>query len=279
MSLTIHALNLGNIEIDSSLLVLYRNHGRWVTIPCWGYLVLGGGEGPILVDTGYRNEWSLEIMGMKGNILDGTGLENELAKHGLRPADIRYVIHTHLHTDHAGKDDIFPIQRTTVVVNRREVEVAAAYGTFAYQPQDIKHVIDRIYTPGSAWLLDLKYSGPVEVVPGVVCDLAGGHTEGSMNVLVETGDGVACICGDVIYNLQAQIIEPTFQLQFREPRTTGNSDLSIAQERGAVKKVLNSGRWILPMHDQPVKVDTGGKITGRLEGLVVPGPVAPISMP
>lgn len=276
MGLRIDILNLGNVTLDSSLLVQNRNPGTLATVPTWGYLILGSPEGPVLVDTGYRDVDELEIMGMKGNIVEGTGLENELAKRGLRPADVRYVVHTHLHMDHAGKDYVFPMS-TPVVINRRELEVAAAYGTLAYHPRDIKHIIDRVYTGGATWLLDLPYSGPVEIVPGIVCELAGGHTEGSMNILVHTDDGVACICGDLVYSVQAQIVDPNFQLQFREPRTTGNSAVSIAAERGAIKKALNSGTWLLPMHEHPARLGTGGRVVGRLEGMTVPGPVTPVT--
>jgi glyoxylase-like metal-dependent hydrolase (beta-lactamase superfamily II) len=272
MVLKIEILNLGDVVLDSSLMVLNRAPGTPVQVPTWGYLIFGGADGPILVDTGYRDPSVLEIMGMKGVIREGAGLERELARHGLKPADIRYILHTHLHVDHAGKDDIFPMS-TTVVVNRRELEVAAGHGTLAYQPHNTKHIIDRVYTPGACMLLDLVYSGQAEIVPGVVCDLAGGHTEGSMNVLVDTGAGIACICGDVIYNVQQQIVGPTFQLQLREPKTTGNFDVSVAQERGAVKKALYSGRWLLPMHDQPVRLDRIGQVIGRLEGTAIPGPV------
>jgi glyoxylase-like metal-dependent hydrolase (beta-lactamase superfamily II) len=275
MALKIEKLSLGEVVLDSSLVVLYSTPGNPVQVPTWGYLILGGEEGPMLVDTGYRDPSVLEVIGMKGIIRPGTGLENELARHGMKPADIRYVIHTHLHMDHVGKDDIFPMS-TTMVVNRRELEVAAGHGTMAYQPRDTKHIIDRVYTGGASWLLDLVYSGPVEIVPGVVCDLAGGHTEGSMNVLVETSDGTACICGDVIYNVQQQIVGPTFQLQYREPKTTGNFDVSVAQERGAVKKALRSGTWLLPMHDQPAKLDRMGRVIGRLEGKSIPGPLATV---
>jgi glyoxylase-like metal-dependent hydrolase (beta-lactamase superfamily II) len=275
MALKIDILNFGDVLLDSSLLVRDSRPGSVVQVPTYGYLITGSSEGPLLVDTGYRDPSVLEIMGMKGVIPDGAGLAAELARHDMHPADVRYVVHTHLHTDHAGKDDTFPMS-TTAVVNRRELEVTAGYGTLAYQPRDTKHIIDRVYTRGASWLLDLPYSGPAEIVPGVICDLAGGHTEGSMNVLVDIGDGMACICGDVIYNIQRQIVDPTFQLQYREPKTTGNYDVGIAEERGPVKKALHSGSWLLPMHDQPAKLTRTGCVVGRLEGTVIPGPVRPV---
>jgi glyoxylase-like metal-dependent hydrolase (beta-lactamase superfamily II) len=278
MSLTIEILNLGSVQIDSSFLILNDPPGTKIIVPTWAYLIQGSSEGPILVDTGFRNTTIMEVIAMKAVVPPGAGLVDELARCGLRPADVRYILHTHLHLDHAGKDDIFPME-TTVVVNRRELEVAAGHGTLAYPPQDTKHMIDRVYTPGAAWLLDLPASGQVAIVPGISCELAGGHTEGSMNVLVETNDGIACICGDVIYNIREQIIRPRLQLQHRGYRTTGNYDVSLAQERGAVGKVMRSGSWILPMHDQPVKVDRAEAVVGRLEGTTLPGPVADPNTP
>jgi glyoxylase-like metal-dependent hydrolase (beta-lactamase superfamily II) len=277
MGLTIELLHLGDVQIDSSLLVLNNPPGSKVRVPNWAYLILGGNEGPVLVDTGFHDPTVLELMGMKAFVEPDMGLEPELARRGLRPGDIRYILHTHLHLDHAGKTSLFPMT-TTVVVNRRELEVAAGAGTWAYPPQATKHIIDRVYTPDAAWLLDLAYSGPVEILPGIVCDLAGGHTEGSMNVLVETDDGIACICGDIIYSIQEQLVRPTFQLQRHEYRLAGYSDVAHAQEKGAVKKVVHSGQWILPTHDQPARMARGGVVAGRLVGTVVPGPTVPVDL-
>jgi hypothetical protein len=36
--------------------------------------------------------------------------------------------------------------------------------------------------------LDLETTGPVELMPGVICEAAGGHTEGSMNIIVKTAE-------------------------------------------------------------------------------------------
>ena len=90
-------------------------------------------------------------------------------------------------------------------------------------------------------LLDLELSGPDEIAPGIVCEAAGGHTEGSMNILVETAEGTACICGDVIYDIQNQVVDPIYQVLDYEPQSTGNQGTSKRQERAAIKRALNSG--------------------------------------
>ena len=70
-----------------------------------------------MVDTGYRSNQIMETLGMRGLQFHENMIENQLARHGVRMGDVRYVLHTHLHIDHAGKDDLFPMN-TTVGVNR-----------------------------------------------------------------------------------------------------------------------------------------------------------------
>jgi glyoxylase-like metal-dependent hydrolase (beta-lactamase superfamily II) len=159
-----------------------------------------------------------------------------------------------------------------VVINRRELEYSVSGLMHPQYPlPDIKHLIDRLHTKGALRLLDLEVAGMTEIIPGVRCDFAGGHTEGSMNVHVDTADGLAIICGDVIYDINDQIIEPMRQLQDFEPQVTGNHGTTKRQEKAAMKKVLNAARYILPVHDRPAKLE-GGVVIGRLHD-AVPGPV------
>jgi glyoxylase-like metal-dependent hydrolase (beta-lactamase superfamily II) len=273
MSLEIKILDIGDIELDSSFLVLARDPGRLARVPTLSYLIMGGSH-LILVDTGYRNPEIMERLGMRGIQTREQVLENALEKHGVKLGDIRYILHTHLHIDHAGKDDLFP-KTTTVAINRRELEYAVS-GIMGgqYPPEDIKHLIDRLHMPGALRLLDLELSGGEEIIPGVVCVAAGAHTEGSMNVLVETSQGTACICGDVVYDVYDQLVEPLFQVNDMEPATTGNHGMSKRAEKAAIKKALNASSFLLPMHDRPAVIDRG-RVIGRLHD-TVPGPMLPI---
>ena len=110
-----------------------------------------------------------------------------------------------------------------------------------------------------------ELSGPDEIAPGVVCEAAGGHTEGSMNVIVDTALGKACICGDVVYDIQNQIVDPIYQVLENEPQSTGNQGTSKRQERAAIKKALNAGDILMPIHDQPARV-RNGTVVGRFLG-------------
>jgi glyoxylase-like metal-dependent hydrolase (beta-lactamase superfamily II) len=275
MPYEIKMLDLIDIELESSFLVLARNMGIRTRVKTWGYLILGSKSEPILVDTGASHPEIMETLGMTGIVTEEMTLDSQLAKHGVKLSDVRWILHTHHHIDHAGQDARFSM-RQTVVTNRRELEYSAS-GIMGgqYPAEYVKHHIDRLHTPGALRLLDLELSGPDEIAPGIVCEAAGGHTEGSMNILVETAEGTACICGDVIYDIQNQVIDPIYQVLDYEPQSTGNQGTSKRQERGAIKKALNSGTFVLPIHDYPARLEHG-RVVSRFVGDSVPGPELPV---
>jgi hypothetical protein len=222
MALEIKILDYGDIELESSFLVLGRDCGRTRRVPTLGFVILGG-TWPILVDTGYRSNQIMETLGMRG---------------------LEYSVSGLMHPQ--------------------------------YPAVDIKHLIDRLHTKGALRFLDLEISGPTELMPGVICEAAGGHTEGSMNVIVKTAEGVATICGDVLYDINDQLVEPFHEISDMEPRVTGNHGVSKRDEKAAIKKVVASSRFVLPVHDRPAIIEAG-QVIGRLQD-VVPGPVVQ-SMP
>lgn len=271
MPLEIQILDYGDIELESSFLVLGRNCGLRARVYTYGFLILGGSH-PIVVDTGFRDNAIMESLGMRGLASYDQTLERQLARHGLAPGDVRFVCHTHLHIDHAGQDDKFPMN-TTVVVNRREMECSVSGLMHPQYPKpDVIHLVERLHTPGALRFEDLELSGPVELIPGVTLEAANAHTEGSMNIHVETAEGRATICGDVIYDIQNQIVEPFAQIHAGEPQVTGNHAGSKRGEKAAIKKLLANSRFLLPVHDKPAKVENG-QIVGRLD-MAVPGPVS-----
>jgi glyoxylase-like metal-dependent hydrolase (beta-lactamase superfamily II) len=262
-------LSLIDVYVESSFLVLARSMGTSVWVHTWGILILGNPEGPILVDTGALEPGIMGRLGMQGRVDEDMQLENALAAHGVGIDEVAAVLHTHCHIDHAGQDSRFPMT-TPVVMNRRELEhsVSGLMGA-QYPPEYVKHHVDRLHTPGALRLLDLELSGPDEIFDGIVCEAAGGHTEGSMDVLVETAQGTACICGDVIYDIQNQVVDPWHQTLAFEPQTTGNHSLTKRSEKAAIKKALNHD-FVLPLHDFPARVE-GGRVVARLKH-EVPGP-------
>ena len=270
MALEIKILDSGDIELESSFLVLGRDCGRTRRVPVYGFLILGG-KYPVVVDTGYRDNAIMQSLGMRGLQFHENMIENQLARHGVKMGDVRYVCHPHLHIDHAGKDDHFPMH-TTVVLNRRELEYSVSGLMYPQYPKpDIQHLIERLHTPGAIRLEDTEITGEIELIPGVTLDWAGAHTEGSMNVHVETAEGRATICGDVIYDFNDQIVEPLHEIHDHEPRVTGNHGNTKRQEKAAIKKLLNRSKFLLPIHDKPAKIEAD-QVVGRLD-MAVPGPI------
>src|SRR3954462_6794953 len=272
MGLEVKVLDLGDIELDTSFLVLALEPGQAQQVPTLGFLITGG-EAPIVVDTGFSDPSIMGNLGMTGWWRDEQGMEKQLAKHGLEMTDIRYVLHTHLHIDHAGYDSHFPMDGTTVVINRRELEysVSGLMGE-QYPAPYMKHLADRLHHPGALRLLDREVVAEEEIIPGVRVQAAGGHTEGSMNVLVDTDEGRACICGDGIYDVVYQLNEPPLQVMADDPAVTGNHGGSKRAEKGAIRKSLIGNRFVLPAHDRPAVLDGSGHVVGRTLDSV-PGPL------
>jgi glyoxylase-like metal-dependent hydrolase (beta-lactamase superfamily II) len=271
MPLEIKVLDYGDIELESSFLVLGRDCGRTRRVPVYGFLILGGAY-PVVVDTGYRDNAIMGSLGMRGLQFHENMIERQLARHGVRVGDVRYILHTHLHIDHAGKDDVFPMN-TTVVINRRELEYSVSGLMHPQYPKpDIIHLVERLHTPGALRLEDLEITGEIELLPGISIEAAGAHTEGSMNVHVETAEGRATICGDVIYDFNDQIVSPFHSFGPEEYQVTGNHGGSKRAEKGAIRKLMYSrAKFLLPVHDKPALIE-GGRVVGRMD-MSVPGPM------
>ena len=166
MAYEIKMLDLIDIELESSFLVLARNMGIRTRVKTWGFLILGPDTEPILVDTGASHPEIMETLGMTGTVTKEMTLRRQLTKHGVKINEVRWILHTHHHIDHAGQDSQFSM-RQTVVTNRRELEYSASGIQGGQYPAEyVKHHIDRLHKPGAMRLLDLELSGPDEIAPG-----------------------------------------------------------------------------------------------------------------
>lgn len=276
----VHRLNFGSVRVDASMLVRGRRPGTMVDVPAQGYLITGD-HAPILVDAGYRDP---SVLGGGGEIAEGQGFAEQLAAHGVAAADLGCVVPTHLHRDHAGHLDKVPMS-VPVVVNRAELSCAfSGLQATAYARDDLLHLVHRMYTPGALRVLDLAAGSSLTLVDGVDVVWSGGHTAGSVNVLVDTTDGVAALVGDLLYDLHGSLHEvPTgtamagvqsYAFAVDEPATTNNYTPAASDEIAAVKRVLRH-RYLLPAHDRPGVLDQG-RLVGRVDGPTVPGPITPL---
>ena len=145
-------------------------------------------DGLVLIDTGLGNKEDakfLDIYGVENQGLEGaTQLEDALAAAGHLPRDVRWVINTHLHFDHAGgnttldpelEDDprrhvraTFP--NATYVVQKGELEFARRANErtrASYLPHNFEPI-----AAAERWRL---LEGDGEVLPGISVRLTPGH--------------------------------------------------------------------------------------------------------
>ena len=162
------------------------------------WLIRGAGR-DILVDTGFNaEEANLRARTLTLNPVDA------LAGFGVAAGEIRDVIVTHLHYDHAGNLDRFPNAR----FHLQEREMAYATGRcmcngLLRHPFSVEHVtlmVRHVYGERVTF-----HSGDAEVAPGVTLHRVGGHSDGLQVVRVETERGPVVLASDAAHyyaNLQ-----------------------------------------------------------------------------
>jgi N-acyl homoserine lactone hydrolase len=100
------------------------------------------------------------------------------------------VINTHLHFDHCGGNRRFA--GTATYVQRLELEAAV-------EPD---YLVEWARFEGESYV---EVDGDAELFPGVSVLFTPGHTPGHQAVLVETGDGLVVLGGDVTYSMRELI--------------------------------------------------------------------------
>jgi glyoxylase-like metal-dependent hydrolase (beta-lactamase superfamily II) len=167
-------------------------------------------DGLVLIDTGLGNKEDgkfLDIYGVENQGLEGaTQLEDALASAGFLPRDVKWVINTHLHFDHAGGNTTMdpdlendPRRRirptfpnATYVVQRGELEFAGHTNErtrASYLPHNFAPIV-----AADRWrLLD----GDLEVVPGISVRLTPGHVPFHQAVTIRDRGETAVFVGDL----------------------------------------------------------------------------------
>ena len=153
------------------------------------WLIQGGGR-DILVDTGFNaEEAKLRSRRLTLNPVEA------LARFGVNADDIRDVVVTHLHYDHAGNLDRFPNARFHL--QDREMSYATGrcmcHGVLRH-PFSVEHVtlmVRHVFGERVSF-----QSGDGEVAPGVTLHRVGGHSDGLQVVRVETARGPVVLASD-----------------------------------------------------------------------------------
>ena len=168
------------------------------TVPVPAYLVMHD-EGNVLFDTGLNIGLRQDKARLLGAIADnweidfpqGAEIAAHLARLGLAPSDIRYVVNSHLHYDHCGGNALFP--KATLVVHEKEWRAAqrpAMHAAGIYNPEDFDHIAAVREIGGE---LDLFADGSVVAFP------TPGHTPGHQSLRVALESGPVVLAADCCY--------------------------------------------------------------------------------
>lgn len=152
--------------------------------------VIRGSERTFLVDTGFNES----AAAARGRTLLRCPIQ-ALAPLGLSPEDIREVIITHMHYDHAGNVDLLPYAR----FHLQESEMSYATGKYmlyrplrqSYSVEDVVNLVRGVYQQRVVF-----HRGDTTLAPGVELIHIGGHTLGLQAVRVHTDRGWVVLASD-----------------------------------------------------------------------------------
>ncbi|HEY3012558.1 MAG TPA: MBL fold metallo-hydrolase [Gemmatimonadales bacterium] len=243
-------------------------------------------DGLVLIDTALGNKEDskfLDIYGVENEGLEGaTQLEDALASAGFLPRDVKWVINTHLHFDHAGGNTsmdpdlendprrhvrpTFP--HATYLVQRGELEFAR-HTNERTRASYLPHNFEPIAAADRWRLLD----GDGEVLPGLSVRLTPGHVPFHQVVVIRDRGETAVFVGD-LFPTTAHLPLPWIMGYDLEPLRT------LESKRALLADAIKGGWRLIFEHDPKVvmgvPVPEGKGVV--LRGVTLaPEPGAPVS--
>lgn len=243
-------------------------------------------DGLVLIDTGLGNKEDakfLDIYGVENEGLEGaTQLEDALASAGFLPRDVKWVINTHLHFDHAGGNTTmdpdlendprrhirptFPVAK--YLVQRGELEFARHTNErtrASYLPHNFEPI-----AAADRWQL---IEGDREILPGISVRLTPGHVPYHQAILIQDAGETAVFVGD-LFPTTAHLPLPWIMGYDLEPLRTLESKRALLAD--AVR-----GQWRLIFEHDP-RVVSGmptqvGKNIELQQVTPAPEPIAQVS--
>jgi N-acyl homoserine lactone hydrolase len=166
-----------------------------------GVVVVDTGETARASGPGYFARWHPGVRAFREWVAPEQEIGPQLERLGIGRKDIRLVVMTHMHTDHAGGLHHFPDNE--ILLTRTELEFASGlrgrmrgYVANNHWPSWFRPtVIDLASEPLGPFPQSLRLTsdGDVTLVP------IPGHTPGQVGVLVEDGDHTVFLAGDSSY--------------------------------------------------------------------------------
>lgn len=242
--MTITPIRLGEVWIERPVLDFYRGWKEVLWAPMWSWIIRDGTD-ISLVDCGPPDAaWCGEHT-RKVRQMPDDSISTSLARHGLRPTDVRNLVLTHLHWDHSGVLDLFP--ESNIILQERELRYA----------MDPVWVHDRAFwleeTGANRAIGDGRMTmvnGDARISASVEVSIAPGHTPGSQIVAVGNGSSRIIIAGDTISLLSS--IEDSGAPDHYRP---GGVYVDLQEYVETLDKLRGIGAPILPGHEPSLARD------------------------
>jgi len=224
-----------------------RRRGRTV-VPVLSFLVAHPDAGYLLVDTGFLAVAGRRILGWPAMLVNGvrpgTPAVDQLAALGIAATEIRTIVLTHLHWDHAGAAADFPVAQ--VLLDAREHAdgergggLFRGYGLLRPDPARVRTVDYTAAEPYGPFTrtIDLFGDGSVRLLS------TAGHTPGHQSVLLRLDGREALLTGDAAYH-RGVIESGTLPLIAADSQNFRDSLAEIAAYTAA-----NPDALVVPGHD------------------------------
>jgi N-acyl homoserine lactone hydrolase len=162
-------------------------------------------KGIVLFDTGINHrglgnmkEWfGATIAGHEVRVTEQDCLPSQLARLGIKPKDVKYVIMSHLHIDHAGEMESFP--DATFVVRTSELKFA----WWADPHMREVYIINDLINTRNFNYVELPDDVDFDLFGdgSIVCIHTPGHTPGHQSAIVDAEgmDSKVVFCADACY--------------------------------------------------------------------------------
>lgn len=201
----------GDLNLDQGWLTAMTNHGNRIDVPVPMYII-DHPQGVVVFDTGMNiavvpdngaEYWGPVAGAFTPTMSREQGIDRQLRRIGKSVEDVRFVIHSHLHLDHAGNIGMFP--NATHIIRKAELQNAwwpERFQRAAYVMDDFK-VTRELNIIELTRDLDLFGDGSVELID------TKGHTKGHQSLIVRLpNSGTMILASDAAYmaeNLQGTV--------------------------------------------------------------------------
>lgn len=203
----IKVLDYGSITVPKAAATTGLDPDLILDWPYLGFL-LERGDQKILVDTGISEKFIVDGKAWGGfPAKGGAGLvEKALNDAGVEPAEIKTILFTHLHNDHAANLSLFK--------NARLIFQKDDWATLL-DPLPVMQVrkdYDQAIIPELKQANCVKVDGDFDLCDGIKCIKTPGHTPGSMSIVVNSEKGVRIIVGDQWHSWSMAFSQMTEQM-------------------------------------------------------------------